>query len=419
MKKIALFTALIALAFAANAQSLNVQSAMTDMKRGYISKAKTAIDKACAHEDTKDQAKTWYYAGLIYSQIGEHSKNPKSKYKDLDPDWRNKTYEAALRCKELDKNGEYKQSLKDVFRYVGNDIYNESTDAFNNKHDYNLALSLADQAIKVFNNAGDDDYANSSYYLAGYACYALNDTVGVKKYFTPLIRRGKVSDDFKSTMVRVFNIMFGVYKEASDTANVLKTAERYTKMFPNDANAHLLLASAYIWTGNTNKGLELTNKAVEESKGSVGYPIFLCAAAGNYEQAGDFATAEAKYKESSELNPNQVEANYGMAGMAYNRAVERVKAINEIINSGDFSEEADAAINKMTQESKEFFAQAIPYLKAAINYIDGLPDAEKEMKRKNLYDCLTTLNTCYLRLEMDEESIPIQARIKEIESKAK
>ena len=61
MKKIALFTALLALGFAANAQTLNVQSAMSDLKRGYLNKAKASIDKACAHEDTKDDAKTWYY----------------------------------------------------------------------------------------------------------------------------------------------------------------------------------------------------------------------------------------------------------------------------------------------------------------------------------------------------------------------
>ena len=80
MKKIALFTALLALGFALNAQTLQVQSAMSDLKRGYLNKAKAAIDKACDHESTKDDPKTWYYAGLIYSMIGDAATDPNSKY---------------------------------------------------------------------------------------------------------------------------------------------------------------------------------------------------------------------------------------------------------------------------------------------------------------------------------------------------
>ena len=79
MKKIALFTALLTLGLAVNAQTLQVQSAMSDLKRGYLNKAKDAIDKACQHESTKDDAKTWYYAGLIYSMIGDAATDPQSK----------------------------------------------------------------------------------------------------------------------------------------------------------------------------------------------------------------------------------------------------------------------------------------------------------------------------------------------------
>lgn len=412
MKKLALFSALISIGIAACAQSLNVQSAMSDLKRGYIKKAKEAIDKACVHEDTKDDAKTWYYAGLIYSQIGEQSKNPKSKYKDLDPDWCNKTYAAAMRCKELDKAGEY--SVKDIFRYVGNEYYNKSIVLFNNG-DYKEALKLADDAIKVFNNSGDAEFANESYYIAGYCCQVLNDNEGVKKYYGPLVRRNKIKDDFKPRMVRVYNTMYALYKEANDTANVIKTAERYTKAMPEDPNANILLASSYVWTGNFKKGIDLANKAVEESKGKPEYPIMLCAAAGVFEQAGDFAAAEAKYKESSELQPNQLEANYGMGIMIFNRAADKVQAVNKMIDKGDLSEEDELLINKLTEESNGFFEQAIPYLLKAVNYIDGLPEDEQAMKRPNLYNCLKTLNTCYVRLDMLNEAKPIKARLDQIE----
>ena len=414
MKKIALLTTFTLLTFAVFAQSLNVQSAMTERKRGYYNKAKKYIDMACEHEDTKNEAKTWYYAALIYSQIGEESKNPKSKYKDLDAEWLDKTYNAAMRCKELDKEGDYE--LGAIFRYVGSEYYNKSIPVFNSG-DYTKALEIADKAIKIFNNSGDADLSNESMYIAGKCCQALHDNDGIKKYYGPLVRKSRVKDEFKSRMPEVYTVMYGVYKDANDTANVFKTAERYTKVMPEDPNANLLLAQAYIWTGNNAKGMELANKAVEESKNDPkAYPRLLCAAAGIYEQAGDYTSAEAKYKESYDLMPSQFEANYGMASMMNNRAYEKNEAINKMIAAGSFSDEDQVVMDKLTQERNDYLSKAIPYLKDAVAFIDALDADTQAQYRPQLHSCLRTLNTCYITLEMYNESKPVQQRIKEIEA---
>ena len=73
----------------------------------------------------------------------------------------------------------------------------------------------------------------------------------------------------------------------------------------------------------------------------------------------------------------------------------------------------------MTEESNQFFEQAIPYLNQAISFIDGLSENDQLRNRQNLFNCLTTLNTCYMRLDMLKEAEPIRARIKEIEKNAK
>ncbi len=418
MKKIALFTALLTLAIAVNAQTLNVQSAMSDLKRGYLNKAKTAIDKACVHEDTKDDAKTWYYAGLIYSQIGGETKKAKSKFKDLDPDWCAKAYNAALRCKELDTKGEYTNGNNGVFKFIGNEFFNKSCDLFNSG-DYANALKEAEEAIKISNNSGESDLANNAYYIAGYSCQMLKDNDGVKKYYGELVRKPKLKN-FEDKLPRVYNTMIGLYKEAHDTAKVIRTAERYTKVMTGDPNASLLLASAYIWAGNQTKGVELAEKAVSElSDTAKSYPILLCAAAGIYEEAHEYAKAEANYKKSSELQPNQFEANYGMGIMIYNRAAEKIQAINQMANNGSISEEDEITINKLTEESNHFFEQAIPYLVKAIQYIDGLSPEEQTHNRQNLYNGLSSLRTCYVRLDLLKEAQPINARIAELEKSAK
>ncbi len=417
MKKIALFTALLTLGIAVNAQTLNVQSAMADLKRGYLNKAKAAIDKACVHEDTKDDAKTWYYAGLIYAQIGGESKKAKSKYKDLDPDWCNKAYDAALRCKELDTKGEYTDGNNGVFKYIGNEYYNKSCDLFNSG-DYTGALKASEEAIKVGNNAGDGDLANNAYYIAGFSCEVLHDTEGVKKYYGALVRKRDLKN-FNDRLPRVYNTMVNIYKEANDTAKVIKTAEQYTKVMKGDPNSSILLASAYIWAGNPTKGIELAEKAVKDTPDTLAaYPMMLCAAAGIYEEAHEYEKAEATYKKSAQIQPNQIEANYGMGIMIYNRAVEKVNAINHMIDKGSLSEDDEILIGKLTDESNSFFEQAIPYLTQAISYIDGLSAEDQLRNRQNLHNCLVTLNTCYMRLEMLKEATAIKARITQLEKEA-
>ena len=412
MKKIALFPALLSLGLAVNAQTLNVQSAMSDLKRGYLNKAKAAIDKACVHDDTKDDSKTWYYAGLIYSMIGDAATDPQSKYKkykDLDPDWCQKAYDAAMRCKELDKAGDY--DLKYIFSKVGSTYYSKSIELFNTGN-YKDALDLSDKAAKVLNNSGDPDLANESIYIAGYCCQMLKDNEGVKKYYGPLVRKSKIKDDFKPRMQHVYNTMYEVYKNLKDTANVIKTTERYTKVMPEDPLANLLLANAYIWTGNNAKATELASKAIQESSNTPSYAKILCAAASIYEQTGDYATAEAKYNESAKLQPNQFEANYGMASMMNNRAYDKQQAIDKL----GYSEEEEVISKKLADERNEFLRQAIPYLKSAISYIDGLNAEEQAQYRPQLYSCLRTLNTCYISLEMYDETKPIKARIDSFEA---
>ena len=416
MKKFALFTALLALGIAVNAQTLNVQSAMSDLKRGYLNKAKASIDKACVHEDTKDDAKTWYYAGLIYSMIGDAATDPNSKYKkykDLDPDWCEKAYNAAMRCKVLDKDKDY--DLKYIFSKVGSSYYSKSIELYNDK-DYKSAMELSDKAIKVFNNSDDAELANESLYIAGLCCQMLHDNDGIKKYYGPLVRKSKVKEEFKPRMKHIYTVMYGVYKDSKDTANVIKTAERYVKVMPEDPNANLLLANAYIWTGNNTKAIELANKAIDEDKNNESYPMTLCAAASIFEQTGDYATAEAKYKESSSIQPNQFEANYGMASMMNNRALEKNEAINKMIAAGDYSDEATALMDKLTEERNDYLRKAIPFLNSAISYIDGLDENGQAQHRPSLHGCLRALNTCYVTLEMYNESKSVKARIDQIEA---
>ena len=75
MKKSVVFIALLSMVIGASAQTMKVQSAYSDMKNERLASAKQNIDDACVNEKTKDDPKTWNYAGLIYAQIVDASQS--------------------------------------------------------------------------------------------------------------------------------------------------------------------------------------------------------------------------------------------------------------------------------------------------------------------------------------------------------
>lgn len=398
MKKSILTFALVALCLAAAAQTLEVQSAAQDMRKGYLSKAKASIDKACAHEQTKDDPKAWYYKGLIYCQIGEESRKPKSKYKDLAADWCEQAYDAALKCKELDKDNEYAETNNTVFSFVGGELCTRATDAFNKDHNYEACLKMCEDAIKAYGYTGDKKSADFAYYLAGLSASQLHNNDLVKKYFNVLMRR-------KTDKANVYQTLFTMYRSEENNAEALKVANNFYKNHPEDYNAALMMSEAYLMSGDKAKSEEMVNAALNQTKDNPQvYAKLLCAAAEMLAGNQDFEGAEAKYNESLAITSNQFEANFGMGGMLYNRAVDKLNT--EV----PFDDETGLAA-KLEDEAKSLFGKAENYMKAAVAYIDALPAEQQAMQKANLVHCLNALKTIYARLNNMEELKPVNARL--------
>lgn len=406
MKKIALMMTLAVIGYGVSAQSLNVTSAREAQNRGYYDKAKKLIDPACEHEQTKNDPKTWYYAGLIYSQIGGESTNPKSKYRNLDSDWLNKCKNAALRCKELDTDKEYADGNNTILAFVGNEYYKKAIAAFN-AGNYDESMNLCEESIKIFNEAGKKEYASESYLLAGKSAMNAHNNEAILKYFQPLVR-------MRTKENLVYTTLFRQYKAAGDTNAAIKVAQNYAKSCSEDYNANMMMAEAYMLKGNMEQGAAEINKALEKTQDKPATHAQILASAGAvYEAAADYANAEAKYKESLTTLPTQFLANNGMGIMLYNRAVDKLTEANNVP-----PDDETGLYEKYLDESKELFRQSMPYFNAAIAYIDGLDEEGKGINRSNLYNCLNALKTVYARLEMYDDLKPINARIEALQKAA-
>lgn len=408
MKKIALILlAFVVMCYSASAQSLNVTSAREAQNRGYLDKAKKLIDPACEHEQTKNDAKTWYYAGLIYSLIGGETEKPKSKYKNLDADWLEKCKNAALRCKELDTEKEYAEGNNTILSYVGNEYYKKAINAFQAQN-WDESMAMCEESVRIFNECGKKEYAAESYLLAGKAAMNAHNNEAILKYFKPLVRT-------RTKENLVYSTLFRMYKQSGDTNEALKVAQNYVKFCPSDFNANMMMAEAYLLKGNITEGNAEIQKALEKTVDKPQIHAQLQAAAGAaYENVKDFANAENQYKASLTTLPNQFLANYGLGKMLYNRAVDKLDEANNVPPTDE-----SGLYDNLLNESKEFFRQSIPYFTNAIAFIDAMDADGQAQNRSNLHQCLHALNTVYARLEMYDELKPIKARIEALEKAAK
>ena len=391
MKKIALILlAFVVMCYSASAQSLNVTSAREAQNRGYLDKAKKLIDPACEHEQTKNDAKTWYYAGLIYSLIGGETEKPKSKYKNLDADWLEKCKNAALRCKELDTEKEYAEGNNTILSYVGNEYYKKAINAFQAQN-WDESMAMCEESVRIFNECGKKEYAAESYLLAGKAAMNAHNNEAILKYFKPLVRT-------RTKENLVYSTLFRMYKQSGDTNEALKVAQNYVNLLK----------------GNINEGNAEIQKALEKTVDKPQIHAQLQAAAGAaYENVKDFENAENQYKASLTTLPNQFLANYGLGKMLYNRAVDKLDEANNVPPTDE-----SGLYDNLLNESKEFFRQSIPYFTNAIAFIDAMDADGQAQNRSNLHQCLHALNTVYARLEMYDELKPIKARIEALEKAA-
>lgn len=394
MKRLIMIVALAALTFSTSAQALNVESAVQELRKNSLKKAKGYIDAAAMNEKTKDDAKTWYYRALIYAEIGRDAQQAKPKYKGLADNWADQAYESALECKRLDtkNDGEYNKGLVSVFSTVGYDFYNRARKLFNEKN-YTEAMTVASRAAEMYNNGGEGDNANEAMFVAGLSATACHDTANIKKFFNNLMRK-------KTDKEQVYNYLFSVYKAEGNVDQAMKVAANFKKNCKGNYKANLLMAEGYLLGKNIEKGKEEINEALELTKDSANiYPTLLAQSAALLELTEDYEGAEAKYRESLTLKPAQFEANFNMGIMFYNRAMDKLTAANDV----PLDDETGLA-DKLMEEKKALINQAITYMQKAVEYQDGLPEADKPYHRAELANALNALSKAYVHAEMYEES---------------
>lgn len=407
MKRIIFLVALIAFGFSATAQTMKVQSAYADMKNNRLANAKKNIDAACEHESTKNDPKTWHYAGLIYAKLVEVSQTDDKLYKKQKietpiPELAEASTQAILKSLEIEKAAntfEYMNANINTLKYIVIYQFNRSFDAFS-KGKYAECIPMLENVVKISQIAGDKEITMKSN-----ACLALSyDATNQKDKATELYRQ-LVRE--KTTEEAIYINLYLANKKSNEMDKAINVLKAGVKNIPSNFKLLGLLTGAYIEAGNKEEADKCiaTLKSMADTI-SQNKPTVLVIIGNSLRDANKMDDAIAMYNQSLSLDPNQNEAassqtnaNFGLGVLYFNWAVDLKD------QSDKLPIEAAEAYDKLQVESKAKFTLSIPYFEKVL------------AKRPNDIATLNALKVIYSRLEMTDKYKEVSAKLEALRTK--
>lgn len=410
MRKTFLMIPALLLTMQVFAQSDRVTSAWNNLKYNELEKGKENINKAIKHEDTKNEAKTWFYRGNIYFAI-DTSTNP--DFKKLSNNPKDKVIESYKRCSELDEAGRYKTNNKMVENVIktGIQLFNAGAQDYNKalktKRGADTGLSVKDSLAMIedfkkslthFENhftskelAGKySQYIKSNmekagidpkkpFLFAGYSAFQIGEYQKAKKYLRELVK----GDSDKE---RAYLFLSDVYLETGDTTKALGVIDSGRKEMPGNESLQTRMLRIYQQSGNVEKLIENLESSIEANPEELQLYRVLAGTyenlskeereKGNAEKAQEYKDkAKNTYGRLLEKFPYNFKANYNLGIMYYNIGVDKYQEASEVEDS--------EKIMKLQEEGGEQFEKAVPYLEKA--FYKNCGDDDLFSSLKNVY----------------------------------
>ncbi|MEX1001406.1 MAG: tetratricopeptide repeat protein [Crocinitomicaceae bacterium] len=364
MKKILLIAA-IALVSIATAQKGTTSSAGIAFKNYWklklsngdiedqaseLADAKAFIDKAYVHEETKADPKTLMYYGKIYIEIpfiAATSGNTALVEVDAEKAIED-GFKALKLSMELDEKERYVEEIQDygkfywiMFREQGVKLYDEAN--------YEGAAGALLGAATFGELAGQVD--SSAYLYGGLAAF------NAEQY--DLAREG-----LQRTVEIGYNVDIAIPFLAQAMQNTGKSEEaekmllEQVEKYPENKEIMIALINFYIEADKKEEAVKVLEDAITLDPENT---ILVYTSATIYENMGEFEKSEAAYTKVLELEPNHIDALSGLGGIYFNKGA-------DLYNEANALEFGDPNYDKMTEESKEYFKKAVPYLEKAAEF---------------------------------------------------
>lgn len=353
-----------------------IEKAKRLLDNNEIAEAKSIIDAGIEYDKTKDDAKTWYYRGLIYEAI-YNSEDPQVKNLSDHP------YEIAVESYKKVKSMEKENSTYYIFadqRLVGmySKIFNVAADAYQNE-DYQKAINYFNLAKMIY----DDD--TTSYMYAGYAANQINEPKVALENFEYLAKNNMADEN-------VYRNLIYIYKaDIKDTTTALNYAKEGVQKFPESKELKQDEITLLIMAGKANDAEQRLKTAIEKDPDNA---ILYYELGYIYDAAGDIDESIEWYKKCLEKNPELFDALFNLGVAYYNQGADILKIAQEM------------DLDTYKKKGKEVEDSARVILQKALPYFEKA----REINPKDI-PTLQTLQTLYSLMKNYDKVNEVQEQL--------
>lgn len=344
--------------------------------------ARVLISEALENEETKNQANTWYIAGLIGSTEVEKLNIAQMTGSQIDERQKGQaameSYDFYMKADELasqqmiDKKGQpmvnkktgepiidtkmRKQIAQKMMEFYQNQdfvkygIYlNEQRDFQNAFEAFQKHLSIPDLTMfdekQLAKMPKDTTYMQYKYYGALFAIQAENHAAAI-----PMLEE-LVHGTYEPMTCAQF--LYQEYVNVKDTANFVRVLKENMVKFPSEPWFLQNLINYYIFSNKENEAVAYLNQAIEQDPTIAQYYLIR----GNLEEnLKQYEAAMVDFEKALSLDPKMADAEAGKGRIYYNQAVK----VNE-----DAAYLDGAAYKEALKQMNDLFMQSVPYFEKA------------------------------------------------------
>ena len=347
-----------------------------------LGKAKASIDLAAENEETKNEARTWHYYGIVYYKIAAYP-----DFNDLDPEALDKSLNAFIKIIELDPAyANDRQNMFDIYQHIQSitsNYFNKGAVAYENG-EYKEAIDCYMSAYKSNLVIGQKD--NEALLIA--AQIALYNA---KEYESAIaICNQLLAEQYESP--KVYQYLAVANSQLGNDEDMLKYINEGRAKFPEDDNLVNEQINAYLKLKREAEIIDQIKEMANKNSNNSIYCLIIGTIYSNQEsEIYNVDSALVYYNRAIEINPSDENAYINVGSMYIDKSAALINKANEL--PLDKFKEYDALI----AEAKVFDEKALPYVEKAYELVPT-DDAIRQ-----------ALRTLYVRLKMMDKARALEA----------
>ncbi len=310
-----------------------------------LERAKTSIDLAANHDETKNDAKTWHYYAVIYLKIATYP-----DFASLDAEALKKTADALRKIVELDETY-FKQNGGEIFTYIQSvttNYFNQGAMAYD-AGDYVQAIDSYINAYETMAIVGQKD--NEALMVAAQIAVMANEYDRAIELCTTLL-----NDSYETPQVYQYMAIAQGGLENNDA--MVEYLQKGREKFPEDESLINEQINAYLKLKREAEIIDQIREMAEKNTENSVYYFILGTIYGNAESSlYNVDEALNCYNKVIEINPNDENAYINIAGIYIDK-------------SNALKHEADELPLNETKKYEAMMAQIDEVRKQALPYVE-------------------------------------------------